>query len=507
MNRTGRPLDKFRSDVAAAGRSSQSTGAAIGAMGRHMERSERSARGLGRAGETMGQRVAAGARRAGAALLALERRMEISDATMGKLAFKAGGLLGGALRSGVLTAGTIGGAAAVGGLYKIMSAGIQSENFETQLFGLEGRNAAAAKKDLDWITKFAANTPYDLAQVTQAFINARNAGINPMNGSLATLGDAAAALNKTYDDAIGMLADAKTEQYERMREFGITPSQKDGKVTLRYVDRLGKDMVKIVNKAGNEVERATLQILAEKFGGGGDLLSKTTLGKWNNLTDRMSQQAVKVWKNGFGDEVKRQLDRAGAAFENAEANGSADSWAKSTSQALTSVVKVIGDQPWEQYGRDFRTVANGIRDIANAAVYLKQKAGAIDITPLLPPQLRALRNGLDALHGYQQARDRATRQAKPKPSNGVPFFDTMDRRPARNSSNGVPFFDSMEARPHTRATRAPSRKGAAVAPQPQKAQVALHVSADRGVSVKTQKVVATGMDVDVNTGRAMGAFA
>lgn len=527
-NRTARPLDRMRSDLAGVSRASTGAGMAIGGMSRHMDRADRSARALGRSGMTMGERIAMGARRGTSALVALERRMQLSNATMTALAVKSAGIVGGAIRGGVLTAGAAGTALAAGGLYKIVSAGIQSENFMTQLVGLESGNTGAAQKDMEWIKQFAKDTPYDLAEVTQAFISARNAGINPMNGSLMALSDSAAALNKTFDDAIGMLADAKTEQFERMREFGITPSQKDGKVMLRYVDRLGKDMVKIVNKNGAEVEQATLAILNEKFGGGGAALAKTTEGKWNAITDRLSQRAVKVWEGGFGAEVERQLDRVTKAFDEAEANGSADRWTNTTSQGLKSVVQTIGDADWEGFSKDVNGIAGAFGEVANLVGQASGKLSefrkwmaqfenkADNYTGFLgsleyrdgglvynaPAWAKSWSSGRSGFAPYKSKEAKAAaEQMKMSDPNAVPFIDASKPQASRDE------IWRGALRNQNRAAPALSKPQPAPQPKPQAAKVSLHVTADRGLSVRTTKLQATNMVAEVQTGRAMNAIA
>ena len=364
--------------------------------------------------------------------------------------------------------------------------------------------------------------------MTQAFISARNAGINPMNGSLMALSDSAAALNKTFDDAIGMLADAKTEQFERMREFGITPSQKDGKVMLRYVDRLGKDMVKIVNKNGAEVEQATLAILNEKFGGGGAALAKTTEGKWNAITDRLSQRAVKVWEGGFGAEVERQLDRVTKAFDEAEANGSADRWTNTTSQGLKSVVQTIGDADWEGFSKDVNGIAGAFGEVANLVGQASGKLSefrkwmaqfenkADNYTGFLgsleyrdgglvynaPAWAKSWSSGRSGFAPYKSKEAKAAaEQMKMSDPNAVPFIDASKPQASRDE------IWRGALRNQNRAAPALSKPQPAPQPKPQAAKVSLHVTADRGLSVRTTKLQATNMVAEVQTGRAMNAIA
>ncbi|WP_416464780.1 hypothetical protein [Sphingomonas sp. VDB2] len=461
-----------------------------------MERSERLARALGRAGERMGDRIAAGARHGATALASLTRRMQISHETMGALAFRAGGLIGSTIRTGATAGAAIGGAAIVGGLYKVVSAGTQAEVLKTQLVQGRRGDVKAAEADMKWIADFAAKTPYDLAGVTKAFIDARGAGVDPMNGSLKAMGDAASALGKTYEDAIGMIQDAAMGSFDRLPEFQIKAAKQGEQVTFRYFDRSGKAMVKTIKDQGHNVERAITEILAEKFGGGMDAIAKTTIGKWDGLTDKITQRAAKVWDAGFGAEVKRQLDRANKAFDEAEKSGAADRWSASTGSALAGVTKLLGDSLWDQGADNIRAVGDAYHYLGKAIDYLASKrqalSGAMSGWSIMPPQFSILRNGMANVRAIEQAMAREPKKNYPD----VPVAGRLPSSPyPRERAPRVPL-----ARP---ARQSPLLPGQAPFkwPAPPKAKVEISLRTERGVKAETTKMKATGMDMDVNVGR------
>ena len=133
----------------------------------------------------------------------------------------------------------------------VIKTSAQFEGFETALTTIEG-SSDKAKKSMDWIAKFAAETPYELAGITDSFIKLRSRGFDPMDGTLQTLGDTASSMNKTLDQAVEAFTDAATMQFERLKEFGITSSQKGDQVTFSWQQN-GKDMTKVVKKNGKEI--------------------------------------------------------------------------------------------------------------------------------------------------------------------------------------------------------------------------------------------------------------
>lgn len=493
QNRASRPLDRFRSDVDKTGRASTATGAAIGSMGRHMERTGRSARSLGNSAERMGDRIAAGARRGASALASLTRRMHLSEEAMGALAFRAGGLIGGTIRSGIMAGGALGTAAAAGGLYKIISAGTQAETLSAQLLHGRRGDAKAAEADMKWITDFAAKTPYDLAGVTAAFIAARGAGVDPMNGSLQALGDAASALGKTYDDAIGMIQDAQQKSFDRLPEFQIRAAQKGDAITFRYFDRSGKAMIKTIKDQGHNIEQALTEILGEKYGGAMDVIARTTAGKWDALSDKISTRAAKVWQSGFGDEVKRQIDRASKAFEDAEASGAADRWSNSTGKALASFTKLIGDEAWRNGPGLIKDVGDAFTYMANAVDYLAKKREALSAAmpnvSILPPQLSAIRMGIANIRAIEEAskREPTAPVGGRVPSSPYPR-ERAPRAPLERPARQTPFLPGQ---------------GPVKWPDPPKAKLEISVKSSNGTEAKPTKMSATGIDMSVATGRQM----
>ena len=108
---------------------------------------------------------------------------------------KIGGMGLGMLKNGLLA----GGAAVAGGgafaLFDLFRTAGQFEQYQMMLEGTEG-SVQAARKSMAWVTKFAETTPYELAEVMEAFVALKAYGIDPMNGSLMALGDASAGMSK-----------------------------------------------------------------------------------------------------------------------------------------------------------------------------------------------------------------------------------------------------------------------------------------------------------------------
>ena len=78
----------------------------------------------------------------------------------------------------------------------VIDTSAQFETYQATLETIEG-SAEAARQSLDWIAEFGKTTPYDVAQVTEAFVALKAYGIDPIaNDALRTLGDTASAMGQ-----------------------------------------------------------------------------------------------------------------------------------------------------------------------------------------------------------------------------------------------------------------------------------------------------------------------
>ena len=98
------------------------------------------------------------------------------------VAAAAGAVIGTAVVAGVGLAGR-----------SVIQTSAQFETFEATLTTIEG-SAEAARASLDWIAEFGKRTPYDVEQVTAAFVKLKAYGIDPIaNDTLRVLGDTSLA--------------------------------------------------------------------------------------------------------------------------------------------------------------------------------------------------------------------------------------------------------------------------------------------------------------------------
>lgn len=252
----------------------------------------------------------------------------------------------------VLTAGT---AFMVKGVAETAA---EFERYRTVLETIEG-SSAKAKESMNWVSEFAAKTPYELDEVNEAFVKLKSYGLDPIkDGLLTTLGDTSAGMGKPLMQTVEAIADAMTGQNERLKEFGIKAAAQGNKIIYEYTDKSGKQMRAMANKNNREQIRATLQtIWNEKYGGAMDKLSNTWGGMMSNLSDNWERFKLMIADSGvFGylqDKLRGLLEKIDAMAQ----DGSLQKLAETIGQNL---VKVF-EKAWE-FGTKLYDKFNEIND-------------------------------------------------------------------------------------------------------------------------------------------------
>lgn len=216
-------------------------------------------------------------------------------------------------------------------------------NFETYgatLETIEG-SAEKAKASLDWLSKFAATTPYEIDELTNSFVKLKAYGIEPMDGTMTVLGDTAAAMGKSLNMAVEAFADAGTMSFERLKEFGITSKTEGEKVTFSWQQN-GKAMSKTVAKTGKDIQKFLKDTWGSKFGGAMLRQSKTWKGMMSNLGDSWTDFMRRIGDAGFFDTVKNKLASLLDTIAEWNTNGTIDDIAKGFSRAFTAIADTLG---------------------------------------------------------------------------------------------------------------------------------------------------------------------
>ena len=184
----------------------------------------------------------------------------------------------------------------------------QFEKFEMVLETIEG-SSEKARQSMQWVSDFAAKTPYELAEVNDAFVKLRAYGMDPTSGLMRTLGDTSSAMGKPIMQAVEAIADAVTGENERLKEFGVKARALGEKIVYEYsVD--GQTQTASADKSDRAAIESTLSgIFDSKFAGAMEKQTQTFDGMISNLMDQWTRFQQMVMASGVFDWMKERLGR------------------------------------------------------------------------------------------------------------------------------------------------------------------------------------------------------
>lgn len=235
----------------------------------------------------------------------------------------------------------------LGGIKSILSTGDEFQKFEKQL-GAVYNSAAQGKEAFAWAKQFAKDTPLTLGQVMQSFIQLKNFGIDPMNGSLQAAVDQNAKLGGESERlqritlAMGQaFAKGKLQgdDIKQMIEAGVPVWQLLAEVTGKSTAELQK--MSEAGKLGTDVMKAFFAQMGKDSAGAAKDQMQLLSGQFSNLQDNVEQFQDRIAKKGVLDFFRDQLANLNALIGRMDRDGRLDRYAKSISDGLVTAAKAI----------------------------------------------------------------------------------------------------------------------------------------------------------------------
>lgn len=152
----------------------------------------------------------------------------------------------------------------------------------------------AAELAMSRIQEIAAKTPFSVRDLTDAYVQLANRGVQPTNKELINLADVAAATGKPVDLLLGAIADATDTM--RWRNLGIDVEKNGNKMIGTF--RGLKVEVDANTKGALEMVSAFGQI--EGIAGATEAVSKTLTGQISNLGDSWDRMLNAVGNKSSG---------------------------------------------------------------------------------------------------------------------------------------------------------------------------------------------------------------
>jgi len=233
----------------------------------------------------------------------------------------------------------------------LIDSNAEMEQFQNTLTVVLKSSERAAEM-LEWASKFAAQTPFEIPQVVEATTKLEMYGISAQK-TLGTIGDMASVMGKPLMQAVEAVADAQTGEIERLKEFGITKDMliaQGTKMGTNVVDSKGTitDMVAF--------NAALFTLMEDRYKGGMEMQSKSFKGMISNVADFIGTMGREFGKPIF-DRMKNGLANSLSFLDKIKENG--------TMEAITAKAQAFGISFADSFGAAFGLLGNILGQISD----------------------------------------------------------------------------------------------------------------------------------------------
>ena len=242
------------------------------------------------------------------------------------------GMLGGAIAA-------IGVGAAIKGLISnAITVRTEFSKYEAVLTNTLG-SQKAMNESFAMLKEFAATTPFQLTEVTDAYVKLVNQGFKPTQKEMILLGDLASSQGKSFNQLAEAVLDAQNGENERLKEFGIK-AKKEGDV-IKYTF---KGVTTEVDNNADAIRNYVLSLGGlQGVAGGMAAISKTIGGAISNAGD-----ATDAFFNSVGEKLEPAIVRLSSTYSNllktletSIKGGAFDSVVDGANQAVSDIDDVI----------------------------------------------------------------------------------------------------------------------------------------------------------------------
>ncbi|UNU87902.1 tape measure protein [Aeromonas dhakensis] len=216
------------------------------------------------------------------------------------------------------------------------------ERLGVSLKSVEG-SAAGGEKALAWLREFNEKTPFQLNEITTAFIKAKNFGLDPYNGVLQATANYTAKTAGTYQDLEGVITalgqayvkgKLQAEEMNQLNERSVAAAKLLAKAMGKTTDEI--IAMATAGKLGrNEIE-LLIKVMGEDAAGASEEMAQTFSGIWSNFLEQLNQVELAVADAGIFAFIKSELAEVTAQIKATAADGSLATWAQGVSDGMRS---------------------------------------------------------------------------------------------------------------------------------------------------------------------------
>lgn len=230
-------------------------------------------------------------------------------------------------------AGLLGGTAIALAARQFFQVNTEFQRLHAALVTVEGSNQAA-NRSFGMLLDFAKVTPYQLNEVTQAYINLRVRGLNATKDAMTAYGNMASSFGRSMTDLVQGIAQATVGEMETIKGFGVIAQQMGDKVAFTF-----KGQTEIVKRSTTAINDYFIRLSQANFAGGMERQAKTLGGALSNLQDQISATFYAIGNAGVSDALTNGIVGLTNALQ--AMTPTLSTWAANTTSALGSVMDTV----------------------------------------------------------------------------------------------------------------------------------------------------------------------
>jgi hypothetical protein len=254
---------------------------------------------------------------------------------------KFGASVGSMLR--VVTGAAAAAGLAVGGVGAALLPFIIRSTMEFQKFSAQLRiftgSAAAASRTMDDLKRLAMELPFDLANITEAFITLRSGGIDPSEETIRRLGDIASGMGKDIGQLAQAVKNGLMGEMEMLKQFGVSMLVQGDSLRASF-----GSTTKLIGRDAASILGFMEEIARKEFTGASAARMETLEGAFSNLQDKAWNLAVVLGEKGGVAEAIAEM--AGDMSDLADAAERNEAIIVKWSRVTVDAIQLIGSLIW-----------------------------------------------------------------------------------------------------------------------------------------------------------------
>jgi len=163
-------------------------------------------------------------------------------------------------------------------------------------------SAENATQAFQGIKDFASSTPFQVSEITEAFIRLKGLGLDPSSEALRSYGDTASAMGLSLLQVAEAVSDSITGEFERLKAMGIRAKSEGDNVTFTF-----QGVSKTVKKNAEEIEGYLQELGRTKFGGAMSEQMETINGALSNTKDNIDEIARIIGEGGLNTQIENAI--------------------------------------------------------------------------------------------------------------------------------------------------------------------------------------------------------